>query len=121
MPIPNVDPYNPPAPPRGTSNPVTVYKGKEVRENVQIVEVQAWLDDGWSTSPPDAAAPEPVNQSVIAVPKINLNTCTEEELIQAGLKIAQAKQIIERRPIKTMDDLKDIKANWSSSTVVFEL
>lgn len=31
--------------------PVTVYRGSEVAHNVYLSELQAWLDDGWSTEP----------------------------------------------------------------------
>jgi hypothetical protein len=42
--------------------PVVLYKGTEVVRNVYLSELQAWLDNGWSTEP-QAIEEKPVNQS----------------------------------------------------------
>jgi len=77
----------------------TVYKGN-LEQTVYPIDVNAWLEDGWSLEPDS----ELVEEKVDAGELINLNNTTLEALRGLGLNLADSQKILKLKGFESAED-----------------
>jgi DNA uptake protein ComE-like DNA-binding protein len=78
----------------------TIYKDG-ISKNVYSVDLNAWLDDGWSLTA--------LSEVVVDSSKINLNTADLNEIkTLPNIGIAIARKIIEGTPYQSIDDIPEL-------------
>jgi hypothetical protein len=77
----------------------TVYKGN-LEQTVYPIDVNAWLEDGWSLEPDS----ELVEEKVDAGELINLNNTNLEALRQLGLSLADSQKVLRSENFKSVED-----------------
>ena len=77
----------------------TIYKGN-LEKSVYPIDVNAWLEDGWSLEPDS----ELVEEKVGAGELINLNDTSLEALKELGLGLADSQKILKLKGFESVED-----------------